>query len=84
MDHAGPIPMVNDFGGMTPDSAFMNQPSGPPGGNGAGPQGTVLGGPGVNGNGPDHMMGHRGGSPEFMSAGNFSEPQNMQNEQMVW
>lgn len=77
MDHAGPIPMVNDFGGMTPESAFMNQPSGPPG---TGPQGTILG---VNGNGSDHMMG-RGGSPEFMTTGNFSEPQNMQSEQMVW
>lgn len=82
MDHSGPIPMVNDFGGMTPESAFMNQPSGPPG-NGSGPQGTILGGPGVNGNGSDHMMG-RGGSPEFMTTGNFSEPQNMQSEQMVW
>lgn len=78
MDHAGPIPMVTDFGGMTPESAFMNQPSGPPG-NGAGPQGSVLG------NGSEHMMGgHRGGSPEFMGSGNFSEPQNMQSEQMVW
>lgn len=78
MDHSGPIPMVSDFGGMTPDSSFMNQPSGPPGsnlGNGSG--------------GPDHLLGSgidgpRSGSPEFMSSGNFSEPQNMQNEGLVW
>ena len=81
MDHTGPIPMVNDFGGMTPESAFMNQPTGPPGNNG--PQGTILGGPGGVNGGTEHMMG-RGGSPEFMSPGNFTEPQNMQSEQMVW
>lgn len=81
MDHSGPIPMVNEFGGMTPDSGFMGQPTGPPGN--AGP-GGVLGN--VNGNGPEHMLGgpRGGGSPEFMSSGNFSEPQNMQNEQLVW
>lgn len=84
MDHAGPIPMVSDFGGMTPDSSFMNQPSGPPG-NGGG-----TGGAGGNGgsNGPEHLLGSgggpRGGSPEFMTSGNFSEPQNMQNEGLVW
>lgn len=31
MDHAGPIPMVNEFGGMTPDAQFLNQPNAPPG-----------------------------------------------------
>lgn len=76
MDHAGPIPMVNDFGGMTPDSNFMNQS-------------PAQGGANNNGNSggnPDHIInGARGGSPsEFMSSGNFSEPQNMQNEGLVW
>lgn len=70
MDHSGPGPMGNDFGPMTPESAFMNHPSGPQG-NGAGPHAT------------DHLMG-RSGSPEFMGTGNFTEPQNMQNEQIVW
>lgn len=66
MDHGGPIPMVNDFGGLTPDSSFLNQPGGP-------------------GGGSDHLLnGPRGGSPEFMNSGNFSEPQNMQNEGLVW
>lgn len=69
MDHAGPVPMVNEFGGLTPDSNFMNQS---PGQCGAG--------------NPDHIInGPRGGSPsEFMSSGNFSEPQNIQNEGLVW
>lgn len=69
MDHSGPIPMVNDFGGLTPsESNFLSQQGGP-------------------GSGPDHILGGggpRGGSPEFMSSGNFSEPQNMQNEGLVW
>lgn len=72
MDHAGPIPMVNEFGGMTPDAQFLNQPNGPPGG---------------AGNGPDHILGTngpRGGSPEFIGSNQFSEPQNMQNEGLVW
>jgi hypothetical protein len=71
MDHAGPIPMVNEFGGMTPDSNFLSQPNGPPSGN---PDHHLMG----SGGGP------RSGSPEFMSSGNFSEPQNMQNEGLVW
>ena len=74
MDHAGPIPMVNDFGGMTPEANFLNQPNGPPGSNG--------------GSGPDIMAastgGARSGSPEFMNTGNFSEASNMQNEGLVW
>lgn len=86
MDHGGPIPMVSDFGALTPDSSFLNQPGGP-GGGGGGPGGSASGGP------PDHVMGAggvgggggpRGGSPEFMNSGNFSEPQNMQNEGLVW
>ena len=82
MDHSGPIPMVNEFGGMTPDSGFMSQPTGPPGNSGPGGNSGGLGNGG--GNGPDHMLGGpRGGSPEFLSS-NFSEPQNMQNEQLVW
>lgn len=79
MDHGGPIPMVSDFGALTPDSSFLSQPGGP----GGGPGGSA-------GGGPDHVMGGsggggpRGGSPEFMNSGNFSEPQNMQNEGLVW
>ncbi|XP_065094785.1 LIM/homeobox protein Lhx1 [Ochlerotatus camptorhynchus] len=73
MDHAGPIPMVNEFGGITPETNFLNQPNGPPGNAAAG------GGP------PENMIGGpRPGSPEFMTSGNFSEPQNMQNEGLVW
>lgn len=35
--------------------------------------------------GPDQMMpGGRGGSPEFMSAGNFSDNQQQLNEGLVW
>lgn len=30
MDHSGSLPMVNDFGVMTPDANFLNQPNGPP------------------------------------------------------
>lgn len=30
MDHSGSMPMVNDFGVMTPDASFLNQPNGPP------------------------------------------------------
>lgn len=30
MDHSGQMPMVNDFGGMTPEASFLNQPNGPP------------------------------------------------------
>ncbi|XP_058461863.1 LIM/homeobox protein Lhx5 isoform X2 [Malaya genurostris] len=71
MDHSGPIPMVNDFGGMTPDTNFLGQPNGPPGNAGAGGASeNMIGGP-------------RPGSPEFMTSGNFSEPQNMQNEGLV-
>lgn len=85
MDHAGPIPMVNEFGGMTPDSGFMGQPAGPPG------NGPTAGNTGLNGSGGSEHMIHGGGggprggsSPEFMNSGNFSEPQNIHNEQMVW
>lgn len=72
MDHAGPIPMVNEFGGMTPEANFLNQPNAPP--NGASGTNSDMLGP----------NGQRGGSPEFLSSGNFSEPPNMQNETMVW
>lgn len=72
MDHAGPIPMVNEFGGITPETNFLNQPNGPPGNAaGGGPPENMIGGP-------------RPGSPEFMTSGNFSEPQNMHNEGLVW
>lgn len=71
MDHPGPMPMVGDFGGLTPESSFLNQPGGPNSGGGSGSSDHLLGGP-------------RGNSPEFMSSGNFSEPQNMQNEGLVW
>lgn len=100
MDHPGNIPMnVNEFGGLTPDSSFLNQPGGPgggggpgpehmmgvgPGGGGAGGGGGPIGGGAVGSGGSGGNGGPRGGSPEFMGAGNFSEPQNMQNEGMVW
>lgn len=74
MDHAGPIPMVNEFS-LTPESNFINQAGGQTVNNAS------------NGPPPDHIMGAggpRSGSPEFMSSGNFSEPQNMQNEGLVW
>lgn len=71
------MPMVNEFGGMAPESSFMNQNATNQGGGG-----------GVNGPGnQDHIIhNQRNASPsEFMgSAGNFSEPQNMQNEGLVW
>lgn len=78
MDHPNSMPMVNDFGGMGNDSNFMNQnPSNQNSGNG-------VNGPG--GNGQDHLInGQRTSSPsEFMGNNNFSEPQNMQSEGLVW
>lgn len=76
MDHAGPIPMVNDFGGMTPEANFLNQPNGPPGSNPNIPSDHILG--------PGNTPVQRSGSPEFMGSGNFSEASNMQNEGLVW
>lgn len=78
IDHPNSMPMVNEFGGMTPESNFMSQNSSNGGGGG-------VNGPG-NGVNPDHIInGQRNGSPsEFMGSGNFSEPQNMQNEGLVW
>lgn len=71
------MPMVGEFGGMTPDSGFMNQNASNQGGGG-------VNGPG-NGVNPDLLNGQRNASPsEFMGSGNFSEPQNMQNEGLVW
>lgn len=77
IDHPSSMGMVNDFGGMTPDSNFINQNSANQGGGGVNGPGSVN---------PDHVInGQRNSSPsEFMSAGNFSEPQNMQNEGLVW
>lgn len=77
IDHPNSMPMVNEFGAMTPESNFMSQNSSSGGGGVNGP------GNGVN---PDHIInGQRNGSPsEFMGSGNFSEPQNMQNEGLVW
>ncbi|XP_055913251.1 LIM/homeobox protein Lhx1 isoform X1 [Eupeodes corollae] len=83
MDHSGPIPMVSEFG-LTPESNFLNQ---------NGPQSMNMASAG--GPPPDHIMGNggggggigggpRSGSPEFMTSGNFSEPQNMLNEGVVW
>ena len=83
MDHSGPIPMVSEFG-LTPESNFLSQ---------AGPQSMNMASAG--GPPPDHIMGNggggggigggpRSGSPEFMTSGNFSEPQNMLNEGVVW
>lgn len=78
MDHSGPIPMVNEFN-LTPESNFINQSGGQPVVSAAsnGPPPVVT----------EHIMGAggpRSGSPEFMNSGNFSEPQNMQNEGLVW
>lgn len=78
MDHGGQIPMVNEFG--LPDGGF---------GAGVPSSDLLVGGP----NGASDSRGSgsgggsngtRNGSPEFMSSGSFSEPQNMQNEQLVW
>lgn len=70
--------MPMEFGGMTPDSNFMNQNASSQGGGGG------VNGPG-NGVNPDLINGQRNSSPnEFMGSGNFSEPQNMQNEGLVW
>ncbi|XP_055299833.1 LIM/homeobox protein Lhx5 [Sitodiplosis mosellana] len=79
IDHPNSMPMVNEFGGMTPESNFMNQNASNQGGGGG------VNGPG-NGVNPDHIINNqRNASPsEFMSSGNFSEPQNMQNEGLVW
>lgn len=77
MDHPNAMPMVGDFGGMNAESNFMNQnPSNQNGGSG-------VNGPGAN---PDHIInGQRTSSPsEFMGNNNFSEPQNMQSEGLVW
>lgn len=82
IDHPSSMPMVSEFGGMTPESNFMNQNASNQGGGGGG-----VNGPGNGVNGPDHSLinGQRNGSPsEFMGSGNFSEPQNMQNEGLVW
>lgn len=71
------MPMVGEFGGMTPDSNFMNQNASSQGGGGG------VNGPG-NGVNPDLINGQRASPSEFMGSGNFSEPQNMQNEGLVW
>lgn len=72
------MPMVNEFGGMTLESNFAGSNQGGGGGGG-------VNGPG-NGVNQDHLINNqRNGSPsEFMGSGNFSEPQNMQNEGLVW
>lgn len=69
MDHGAPMP-IGDFG-LAPENTYLNQSPG--------------GGLAAGGN-PDHIIGGpRGNSPsEFMGSGNFSEPQNMQNEGLVW
>lgn len=76
--------MVNemryDTGNMTPENNFMNQ--------NASNQGSSGGGSGGGVNGPgnqDHIINNQRASPsEFMGSSNFSEPQNMQNEGLVW
>lgn len=100
MDHAGPIPMINEFG-LTPESQFLSQNAGPP----MNMQATL--GPTAHDllaaqqqqvqqqlqqaqqqqsqqPASQQTNGPRSSSPEFMSAANFSEPQNMQNETLVW
>lgn len=78
IDHPNSMGMVNEFGGMTPDSNFINQSPANQGGGGG------VNGPG-NVNSEHIINSQRGSSPsEFMNSGNFSEPQNMQNEGLVW
>lgn len=84
MDHGGPMP-IGDFG-MTPDAGYMNQSPGA-GMNAANNNDHIIGGGagGGGGGGSGGGGGPRGTSPsEFMGNGNFSEPQNMQNEGLVW
>lgn len=98
MDHTGPIPMVNEFG-LTPESQFLSQTAGPPMNiqSAGGPQQTpdhLLAAQQqqqaqqqaqqVQQSQQQQQNGPRSASPEFMTAGNFSEPQNMQNETLVW
>lgn len=64
----GPIPMGSDFGGMGGEGPFMAQQGGP------GPEMMQGGGSG----------GGRGGSPEFMSPGSFSDNPSQINEGLVW
>lgn len=73
MDHQ--LPMVNEFG--LPDGGF---------GAGVPSADLLVGGPNgaSDSRGSGGSNGTRNGSPEFMSSGSFSEPQNMQNEQLVW
>lgn len=75
MDHPGGPMSMGDFGGIPGEPPFLGpggpHPGGPPDQLGLGP-----GGPG----GP-----RGGGSPDFMnSTSGFNEPQQMQNEGLVW
>lgn len=71
MDHGGPIPMGSDFGGMPSEPGqFLPQ---------QGPGPDMMPGAGNGGSG-----GGRGGSPEFMSPGNFSDNPQQLNEGLVW
>lgn len=98
MDHTGPIPMVNEFG-LTPDSNFLSQTAGGPPMNiqsAGGPQPPTehllaaqqqqqqQQSQQQQQQQSQQVNGPRSTSPEFMSAGNFSEPSNMQNETLVW
>ncbi|CAG9854581.1 unnamed protein product [Phyllotreta striolata] len=69
MDH-GPLPLgAGDFGGLPNEQGqFMGQ---------QGPGPDMMPGNGGSGGG-------RGGSPEFMSPGNFSDNQQQLNEGLVW
>ncbi|KAF7286292.1 hypothetical protein GWI33_006165 [Rhynchophorus ferrugineus] len=68
MDH-GPMPMTGDFGGMTGAEGGQFMPQQP--------DQMMPGGQGNQGGG-------RGGSPEFMSPGNFSDNPQQLNEGLVW
>lgn len=70
MDHSGPIPMSGDFGGMPSEQGQFLAQQGP------GPD-MMPGGNSGSGSG-------RGGSPEFMSPGNFSDNNQQLNEGLVW
>lgn len=71
MDHGGPMPMGSDFGGMPSEPGqFLPQ---------QGPGPDMMPGSGNGGSGSG-----RGGSPEFMSPGNFADNPQQLNEGLVW
>uniref|UniRef100_A0A182WDL0 Homeobox domain-containing protein n=1 Tax=Anopheles minimus TaxID=112268 RepID=A0A182WDL0_9DIPT len=78
--------MIGPGGGPGGPGGFMGQPGGPGGpGGGGNPQQQQQQGHGPDGVGGMLPSSRPGGSPvEFLTSGNFSESQNMQNEGLVW